>query len=230
MNNLLQYLTATFAPGNQNDSCIVLLDRIAAASELAFMLDGEWDNCNSVTITKCDRVAISQAAALIGAKWCFERDSVALLLKVTEKVLLDRYQAGERYFINANLRCSRLEQQCLKGISLNHAFLELANLTQADLTQADLSAANISDANLTEANLSNANLFRANLTGANLSSANLKAAKLQKACLKGANLAGANLDGADLSLADLRGAKLDNVSLSKANLTGAILTMEQLSI
>ena len=228
MNNLLQQLTETLLPKKKSNSCIVLLDRIDSASELAFMLDGEWDLCNAVTLTKYDKVALSEAAALIGAKWCLESESVAFLPKIAEKTLCDRYKTGERYFINANLRCSRLDRQCLKGINLNYAFLELANLTEADLSEADLSAANLSNANLTKANLTRTNLFRANLTGANLSDANLKSAKLQKACLKGANLNGANLDGADLSLADLRGANLDNVSFNGANTSGTKLTVEQL--
>ena len=228
MNNLLKHLSETFLPRNQSNSCIVLLNRIASASELAFMLDGEWDNCNGVTLTKYDKVAITEAAALIGAKWCLASDSVAWLPKITEQALLDRYQAGERYFINANLRCSRLEQQCLTDINLSHGFLELADLTEADLSQADLSAANLAGANLMGVNLAGANLFRVILTEANLADANLKAAKLQKADLRGANLVGANLDRADLSLADLRGAKLDSVSLTGANLTGTMLTVEQL--
>ena len=228
MNNLLQQLAETLLPVTKNNSCIILLDRIDSASELAFMLNGEWDNCNSVTLTKYDKVAISEAAALIGANWCLESESVAFLPKVAEKTLCDRYQAGERYFINANLRCSRLNGLSLSGINLSHAFLELANLTEANLSDADLSAANLSDANLTKANLSRVKLFKANLTEADLSDANLRSAKLQKACFKGANLNGANLNGADLSWADLRGANLNNISFSGANLTGTKLTLEQL--
>ena len=218
MNNLLQQLTQTFLSSKKSNSCIVLLDRTASASELAFMLSGEWDHCNSVTLTKYDREAISSAAALIGAQWCRCGDSVAWLPKVAEQVLLTRYRAGERYFINANLRCSFLSKQCLKGVSLSHAFLNESNLTETDLSDADLSAADASNADLTRVNLTNASLFRTNLTGANLSGANLSGAKLRKACLKGANLSDANLDRADLSLADLRGAELNNVSLLGTNI------------
>lgn len=228
MNNLLQQLTKTFLPRQKHHSHVILLDRIASASELAFMLDGEWDNCNSVTLTKYDRVAISSAVALIGAEWCRCGDSVAWLPKVAEKALLERYSAGERHFINANLRCSLLSRQCLKGVNLSHAFLNEADLSETDLSNAELTAADASSAELTRANLTNASLFRTNLTRANLNGANLNGAKLSKACLKGANLSDANLDEADLSLADLRGAELNNVSLLGTNLTGAILTIEQL--
>ena len=226
MNNLLQQLTKFTS--SKGDPRVVLLDRTASASELAFMLRGEWDNCNSVTLTKYDRVAISSAAALLGAKWCRCGDSVAWLPRLAEQVLLDRYKTGERYFINANLRCSRLKQQCLQGVSLNRAFLNQADLTEIDLSNADLTAADATSANLTRANLTNANLFKINLTDANLSGANFSGAKLQKACLKGANLDGANFDGADLSLADLRETDLSNVSLLGTNLTNAMLTVEQL--
>ena len=227
MNNLLQKLQETFL-SNQKQSRVVLVDSIAFAIELAFMLDGEWDNCNSVTLTEYDRVAISSAADLIGAKWCCSGDSVAWLPRVIEKVLLERYKTGERYFINANLRSSCLSGQCLKGANLSYAFLKNADLTEVDLSNVDLTRADASNADLTRANLTNTILSRTNLTEANLSGAYLSGAKLQKACLKGANLSDANLDGADLSWADLRGAELNNVSLIGTNLTNALLTVEQL--
>ena len=228
MDNLLQKLQETFLPSQKQNKSIVLTDSIASANELSFLLGGEWDNCNSVTLDKYDLLAISNAAALVGAKWCLSGASVAWLPRVVETVLLERYKAGERNFINANLRCSNLSQQCLRGVSLSHAFLNEADLTKVNLSDAELSAANLSSANLSEANLTNTNLFRTNLTEANLSGANLRGAKLRKACLKGANLKDANLDGADLFLADLRGAELDNISLDRTNLTDAMLTIEQL--
>ena len=228
MNNLIGQLTNTFFPSLKHNSQVILFDSTASARELAFMLDGEWDNCNSVTLTKHDREAIEIAAALIKAQWCYCGDVVSWLPKVAEYVLLERYRAGERYFINANLRCSLLSKQCLKGANLSHAFLNEADLSKTDLSNADLSAADVSGANLAGANLTNTNLLRTNLTGANLSNANLSNAKLRKACLKGANLRDANLDGADLSLADLRGAELNNVSMKETNLTDTMLTIEQL--
>ena len=227
MNNFLQQLTQTFSPSQGRNFQVVLFDSTASASEIAFMLDGEWDNCNSVTLSKYDKVAVSEAAALVEAKWCRCGDRIAFFPKVTEKALFERYQAGERNFINANLRCSRLEQQCLKGANFSHAFLSEADLTKVDLTDAELSAADFSKANLSGANLSNTNMFRTNLSKANLSGANLSGAKLRKACLKGANLSNANLSQADLTGADLRGVELNNVVLSEANLTGVMLTVEQ---
>ena len=234
MNKLIQKLQTTFLP-NQNNSSIVLCDSIASANDLAFMLGGEWDNCNSITLTKCDRVALTEAAALIGTKWCYCGDNVALFAKLSETELITRYKTGERNFINANLRCSRLDRAsaalrdriCLRDANLSHAFLNEAKLDRVDLSNAELSAADASNADLSQANLSQAKLFRTNLTEANLENANLSGAKLYRACLRRANLAGANLDGADLSFADLRGANLNNTSLSGANLKGAMLTVEQ---
>lgn len=227
VNDLLQKLQETFL-ATQKQSRIVLVDSIASASELAFMLGGIWDDCNSISLDKYDRVAISEASALIGAEWCLSGDRVAWFPRLLEANLITRYQAGTRNFINANLRCSHLSQQRLQGINLSHGFLNYADLERADLSNAELSAADLSNANLNAANLTNASLFGANLTKANLNGANLEEAKLRKACLKGANLEGANLNHADLSLADLRGAKLDRNSLDRANLTGTILTTEQL--
>ena len=223
MNQLKQLRSLFLSKGNNS---IVLCDSIASANDLAFMLGGEWDNCNSITLTSCDRVAVTEAAALIGAKWCYCGDRVALFDKLRETELIARYKTGERIFINANLRCSHLDRQCLKGANLSHAFLNEANLSGIDLSNAELSAADASNANLSQANLSQAQLFRTNLTEANLENANLSEAKLYKACLKKANLEGANLDGADLSFADLRGANLNNTSFLGVNLTGAITTVE----
>ena len=227
--NILQKLSNTLLLAQKSNYRVVLFDSIASAEELAFMLGGEWDNCNSITLAKYDSVAVKEAAALTGAKWCLCQDSVAYLPKLRVTDLIIRYRTGDKNFINANLRCSYLAKQCLKEANLSHAFLNLADLSQADLSNADLSSANLSNANLTGANLSKACLFRTDLTNANLSNANLTGANLSKACLKGADLQDADLSNANLSLADLRGADLDNVSLEGANLTNAIITIEQLS-
>ena len=226
--NLLQRFNETFLSTQKRNCEVILLDSIASAEDLAFMLDGAWDNCNAITLAKYDAVAVKEAAALIQARWCRYGESIAYLPKLTVTELIDRYRTGDRYFINANLRSSRLAKQCLQNISLAHAWLNLANLSETDLSHADLSKADLSDANLTSANLTKANLFRTNLTGANLTNADLTGANLSKACLTGANLSNANLRNADLSFADLRGADLDNVSLSEANLTNAMVTIGQL--
>ena len=97
MNKLIQKLQATFL-SNQHNSSIVLCDSIASANDLAFMLGGEWDNCNSITLTKCDRVALTEAAALIGTKWCYCGDSVALIAKLSETELIARYKNGRKKF------------------------------------------------------------------------------------------------------------------------------------
>lgn len=227
MNNLWQLSDRLLLA--RTDSAVILLDSIASAEELAFMLGGEWDSCNSITLAEYDSVAVKEAAALIGARWCRDRDRVAYLPRLTVTNLLERYRTGNKNFINANLRCSCLAQHCLEGVNLSHAFLDLADLSQADLSNVDLASAHLSDANLTEANLSNANLFRTDFTNANLTGANLENANLSRACLTGANLQNANLSNANLSGTDLRGADLDNVSLSGANLTDAKTTIEQLS-
>ena len=226
--NILQ-LSNILSLSRKPNSCVVLSDSIASAEELAFMLGGEWDSCNGITLTQYDSVAVREAAALIGAKWCHRGSSVAYLPRLTVTDLIDRYRTGDQNFINANLRCSCLSKQCLKGANLSNAFLNLADLTEADLSSADLLGANLQDADLRGANLSNANLFKTDFTNANLTGTNLSNANLSRACLKGANLQNADLSNANLSLADLRGANLDNVSLEEANLANAKLTIEQLS-
>ena len=203
---------------------VLLFDECAAAKEVAFMLDGQWDGCNGVSLAKCDEVAINTAASLMGAKWCYGGASLAFLIRLTADDLLKRYAAGERNFINANLRCAMLNARNLSEINLSWAKLSWANLSGANLSGANLMVADLSEANLSGANLSQTSLARTNLTRANLNLANLRGADLSKACLSEANLTQADLRGANLSLADLRGANLDQASLSGACLTGAKMT------
>jgi len=42
----------------------------------SFMLGGEWDRCNGV-VHKSDQVAVA-AASLVGAKWCYSGESLAV--------------------------------------------------------------------------------------------------------------------------------------------------------
>lgn len=204
---------------------VLLFDSSAAASDIAFMLGGEWDGCNGVVVSKCDEVAVNTAANLVGAKWCYGGASFALLIRLPADELLRRYAAGERNFVNANLRYALLNQRNLSKANLSWTKLSWANLSEANLSGADLTAADLSEANLSGANLSQTSLVRANLTKANLQRADLRGADLSKACLNEANLCEANLSGANLSLADVRGAEL-----SGANLTGAKLTLAELTV
>jgi uncharacterized protein YjbI with pentapeptide repeats len=207
---------------------VLLFDSAAAASDIAFMLGGQWDGCNGIVMPSSDKVAVNTAANLVGASWCHQGDSTALLATLSTDELLRRYAAGDRNFANANLRCAVLCEQNLSQCHLSYVKLNLANLSRANLSGVDLTSADLSDASLSGANLSQASLYRTLLTRANLSEANLRGANLFKASLNDANLTQADLTGASLSFADLRGAILDEASLSGANLTGAKLTQGQL--
>lgn len=191
---------------------VLLCDSIAAASDMAFMLDGEWDGCNSLVLAKCDKVAIEAAASLLETSWCYQNAGEAVLIRLGVDELLRRYAVGDRFFINANLRCAQLRELCLENIDLSYAKLNLADLGGTNLSQANLTAAQMPAANLSGSNLSRSQLIRANLAGANLSDANLR----------GADLSCADLSNADLNGADLRGANLGRVDLRKTCLDGAI--------
>lgn len=193
---------------------ILLFDECAAAEEIAFMLGGQWDGCNGVVLHKFDKVAVNTAASLVGAQWCYSGATLAYLSRLPVDELLCCYAAGERNFVNANLRCALLNSCSLSEANLSWAKLSLANLSQANLCAADLTAADLSEANLSGANLSQASLIRANLTKANLSLADLRGADLSKACLSGVNLSQADLRGTNLLLADLKGANLDGTKIS----------------
>lgn len=187
---------------------VLLFDSIAAANDIAFMLNAEWDGCNGAVMSKCDEVAINTAAILMGASWCYQGASRTVLNRLATDELLRRYKIGERNFSNANLRCALLCQLTLSETNLSWAKLSLANLSGTNLSRANLTVTDMTEANLSDANLSKTQLVRANLTRANLSRADLRGANLSHACLNDANLTEADLRGANLSVADLRGANI----------------------
>lgn len=160
---------------------VLLFDSRDAAYNVAFMLDGQWDECNSVVIPTSDEIAIKTAASLVEARWCDSGKSCALLPKLSVETLKRRYTVGDRHFLNANLMYADLSHLNLSQINFGWAKLRGANLSGADLSGADLTAADLSDANLSGANLSGANLSRADLTGANTSEIDLS-----DVCLRGA--------------------------------------------
>jgi uncharacterized protein YjbI with pentapeptide repeats len=205
MNNILTNLNGWL---QRKQKYTVLFDSNYAAQEIAFMLNGEWDECNAVTMPKCDEIAINTAANLIGATWCYQGVSIAVSNRLTTNELVSRYAMGERFFINANLRCANACSLSLSQVNLSYAKLNFANLSETNFSNADLTNADIQNANLSDSNLSQARLFRANLSSCNLSRADLKGADLSHACLSGANLSEADLRGANLYQTDLRGADL----------------------
>lgn len=208
---------------------VLLFDSIAAASEIALMLNGQWDGCNAVIIVKCDEVAVNTATKLLEAGWCYQGASKAVLDRVTTDEILRRYAMGERNFINANLRCAVLASVKLSEINLSYAKLSWADLSQANLSKADLTAADLSKANLSGADLSKTYLMRTNLKGAYLQLADMRGANLSSANLSEVNLTDADLRGANLALADLRGANFHFCNLNGANLTGAKLIESDLA-
>lgn len=167
---------------------VLLFDSESAAQEIAFMLGGKWDGCNGVAVHKFDQVAVNTAASLVGAKWCYRGTSLAFLVRLPVDELKRRYAAGERNFINANLRCAMLNELNLSKANLSWAKLNWANLSRIDLSGADLTAADLSHANLSEVDLRGANLSLADLRGANINQANLSGANLRRAKLNEANL------------------------------------------
>lgn len=192
---------------------VLLCDSIAAASDMAFMLSGEWDGCNSLVLNKRDKVAIEAAASLLETSWCYQNTCEPILIRLEVDELLRRYAVGDRFFINANLRCAQLSELCLENIDLSYAKLNLANLSGTNLSKANLMAANMAGANFSSCNLSKSQLVRANLSGANLSDANLR----------GADLSYADLSNTCLTGTDLRGANLARTDLRKTSLNGAIV-------
>lgn len=171
MKDLLQKFAFLKNSRSRQTKHILLFDSTDAAQDIAFMLGGEWDGCNSVCVPKPDEEAVNTAASLVSASWCHSDTSCTLLIRLSVDELKRRYAIGERNFANANLRCAELNHLNLSGVNLGWAKLNLANLSGANLSGADLTAACLRDANLSGANLSGANLSRADLSGANLDDA-----------------------------------------------------------
>jgi uncharacterized protein YjbI with pentapeptide repeats len=218
MKNIISVLNNWLQPKKQT---ILLFDSVAAASDIAFMLNADWDGCNGVLMPNDDEIAVKNAADLMQARWCYSGASFAILPNLNSDEFLRRYAAGERYFLNANLRCGILEKVNLSQANLSNASLNLANLSESNLSQIDLTAADLSEANLSGVNLSKADLTRVNLIKANLEQADLRNANLRGANLSQANLSYADLRGANLSLCDLRGANFYLCKLNGVNLTDA---------
>lgn len=136
----------------------LLFDSCYAAENVAFMLDGQWDKCNSVVLSALNEIAIETAAKIVEARWCYAGKSCTLLPKLSVEVLKRRYAVGDRHFINANLMCADLSNLNLSQINLGWASLRGANLSGTNLRNADLTAADLSDANLSGTDLTGANL------------------------------------------------------------------------
>lgn len=136
----------------------LLFDSCYAAENVAFMLGGQWDKCNSVVLSVTDEIAIETAAKMVEAQWCYKGKSSTLLPRLSVEVLKRRYAVGDRHFINANLMCADLSNLNLSQINLGWASLRGANLSGANLRNADLTQADLSDANLSGTDLTGANL------------------------------------------------------------------------
>lgn len=179
--------------GSHLGQYILLFDSSLAAEESAFMLNGQWDQCNGVVLSKHDKVAVDTVASLTGARWCYSGDHAALLIRLSVDELMKRYASGDRQFVNANLRGARLDELNLSEANLSWAKLTAASLRGATLKRASLCKADLREANLSRANLGFADLSGANLTGATLNGTNLFAADLRRTDLAGAVLTGAKL-------------------------------------
>lgn len=226
ISNLINRL-ADLKNSSPNTPDTILFDSINAAQAIAFMLGGEWDDCNGVLIPNYDDIAVDMAAKLHNSSWCKKGDKKAVLTGLLVNELLKRYAVGERNFSNANLRCATLSNCTLPEINLSFAKLNEANLRETNLSRAELTAADLSAANLSHIDLSAASLIRADLTKANLSFADLRNTNLQAANLTEACLYQADLRGANLSCADLRRADLTDANLEGANLTNTQLTLTE---
>lgn len=191
---------------------ILLFDSVEKASEIAFMLKGKWDGCNGVAIYPCDEVAVNTAASLLGTSWCYQGNALAYLNSLKPAELKERYQRGERIFINANLRCAELTGADFSEANFSYAKLELANFGKANLSKVNLTGALASESDFKQANLSYSQLIRTNFKLANLENADFRGAILNNVCFFDANLTGANF----------RGATLQYTNLTHCNLTDTV--------
>jgi len=141
------------------------------------------------------------------------------------------YLKGEQPLVARGIQLDNayLEKADLEGIWMPQASLRNVDLSEANLSEANLSGADLRGARLSEAKLVRADLSGTDLRGAKLIETNLSEAKLIRADLRGANLSEADLSGADLNQANLSEADLTKATLSRANLSEADLTKVTLS-
>lgn len=108
--------------------------------------------------------------------------------------LLDRYQAGERSFMESELRDdpnNDLSGQCLDGINLSRSFI-FASFRGASLRNSCFFEANVKTCDFREADLRNAD-FRG---------ASLDSAQFQGAAMDGARFEGSGAYGLDLQVGE----------------------------
>lgn len=142
--------------------------------------------------------------------------------------MLERYGAGERCFVDAELSNARLVDENLSDVDLTAANLFAANLTGAILHNVVLDGAILREATLFRAQLKhsqirNADLYNCRLCNADLSNSDLRESDFWCADLDGADLADTDLSGASLRFADLKDARLERATLTNVNLIGAQL-------
>jgi len=143
-----------------------------------------------------------------------------LIVEDEEKVDLDHTDLTHASLNHIYLQNAELEAVNLDYAHLSDAYLKSANLYNSDLHDANFDSAILSDSELTGVSLRNANLHYSDLTGAHLVSVDLR---------------GANLSESDLTNVDLR-AKLEDsfgqlrpTRLADANFKGALLDGTNLS-
>ena len=95
MKNIISIVWNNWLKPQQKYS-VLLFGSIPAASEIALMLNGQWDGCNSVIVASGDEVAVNTAAKLLETTWCYQGASKAVLGRVTTDEILRRYAIGER--------------------------------------------------------------------------------------------------------------------------------------
>lgn len=123
----------------------------------------------------------------------------------------------------ANLGEADLREAHLEGTKLNHAHLEGANFTKALMEGAWLWEAHLEGADLRSAHLEKAVLTGAHLKGAYCDEAHLQKAMLYRANMEGSYFQNSHLEGAYLKSAHLEGANLRDAHLEGADLGGAYL-------
>ncbi|UJB72772.1 pentapeptide repeat-containing protein (plasmid) [Acaryochloris sp. 'Moss Beach'] len=135
----------------------------------------------------------------------FERDGVIPIhpelfndLPLTQDYVLQKYEAGERYFADLTFSKLSFPRMRLVDIDFSGSWLGPVNFAGADLTGADFTGAFLQGANFQDANLNDVSFESADLSEANLRSANLKDAYLIGAMFDGANLMGVQVENTEI--------------------------------
>lgn len=137
--------------------------------------------------------------------------------------IIDRYNAGERDFRNANLEGEKFEGEDLSKADFTGANMKRTYIYGNDFKEAIFEGANFEGAKILQTYFENTNFKKAVLINTEINQVTFKEADLAEAKFTGSTFSQVDFTKANLLSALLNNTALKNSSFQNANLTGATL-------